>query len=578
MVSSFASKVLTTPPTLLIVMNPSRIATCWAIYILLATNTVPSFAQSQEKSPSESIPTQGLTIVSLTVSPLSRVIPNAILPIRCEVKNNGDQPAVGYLVGRIQGQTGEEDRRRVELAAGEQKQFEVPLRLGSQLPSKSIEVLMTMNVMEGDKEVLLTHDDSSVTRTLRLNVADDRNITATVMDRDPERQAYWRWPRTEPNHGYEMTIGSRVDATLSRQCVVLENEPLPQNAAHWQAINTLVISSPRMFDDAANIAAVQRFLHSGGRVWVMLDTIDTDQVANLLTESQQIETVETVELNQFAVQTFAQQFSKEDRSLNYPNAVTMKRVIQHGGKVTHEVDGWPAAIWMNVGRGELLLTTLDSSAWLRQRSTHANPNPAYQSPFSMHVWATALAHQFHSANAAKPANLSESTYPVDRIGNPVVSRSVVSAVLLGFCLSLVALGAWRIFRGQLNWLGALIPLFAVCASTPLVIASLMQRREIPPMVSSLQFVQIGAETGTHLQETAAVYNSEPRAMQLAGTSDGIAIPSEQIESGIRCLTTDDFHRWSLKNESWPAALGVTNRRRTCPKSNSLHKQISPRMD
>ncbi len=98
---------------------------------------------------------------------------------------------------RIQGQTGEEDRRRVELDAGEQKQFEVPIRLGSQLPAKAIEVLMTMNVMQGDKEVLLKHDDASVMRTLRLNVAEDRNITATVLDRDPERQAFWRWPRTE---------------------------------------------------------------------------------------------------------------------------------------------------------------------------------------------------------------------------------------------------------------------------------------------------------------------------------------------------------------------------------------------
>ncbi len=45
-----------------------------------------------------------------------------------------------------------------------------------------------------------------------------------------------------------------------------------------------------MFDDAANIAAVQQYLHGGGRVWVMLDTIDTDLVANLLSDQQQIET------------------------------------------------------------------------------------------------------------------------------------------------------------------------------------------------------------------------------------------------------------------------------------------------
>ncbi len=54
------------------------------------------------------------------------------------------------------------------------------------------------------------------------------------------------------------------------------------------------------------------------------------------------------------------------------------------------------------------------------------------------------------------------------------------------------------------------------------------------------------------QEIVAVYNSEPRAMQLTGTRDGIAIPSEKIESGIRSLTMTDFHQWTLANQSWPA--------------------------
>ncbi len=42
-------------------------------------------------------------------------------------------------------------------------------------------------------------------------------------------------------------------------------------------------------------------------------------------------------------------------------------------------------------------------------------------------------------------------------------------------------------------------------------------------------------------ESAAVYSNEPREMMLTGSGDGIAIPSEQIESGIRSITTDDIH-------------------------------------
>ncbi len=55
---------------------------------------------------------------------------------------------------------------------------------------------MSMNVMQGGSEVMLTHDDATVMRTLQISVAQDRNITATVMDKDPEEQVYWRWPPT----------------------------------------------------------------------------------------------------------------------------------------------------------------------------------------------------------------------------------------------------------------------------------------------------------------------------------------------------------------------------------------------
>ncbi len=277
-----------------------------------------------------------------------------------------------------------------------------------------------------------------------------------------------------------MTIGSRVDATLSRQSVVLENEPLPHNSAEWQAINTLVISSPRLFEDAANIAVTQQYLRGGGRVWVVLDNIDTDLASSLLSENQQLETVETVQLNRFTVETFAQNFSVEDRSVERPESVTMKRVIQHGGKVTHEVDGWPAAIWMKVGRGELLLTTLSSSAWLRRRQTFLNPDPAYQSPFSMQGLATALALQFHSANAAKPTNVTESSYPVDRIGNPVVSRSVVNCCVTRILPLLSCPWGMAFLRWRIELARRTHTVNGSWRFDPLGLGLLMQRRDIPP--------------------------------------------------------------------------------------------------
>ena len=494
----------------------------------------------------------GLSITGLTIPPQARVVPSGVLIIRCEVTNAGKTSASGYLVGQITGQTGEEDRRRIELAAGDVKIFDMQLRLANVLPNPNVEVVATLNVMRGDREVMVQNNDQTIKRTLSLPVQQEINITAISMEPEPPEALYWRWPETKPYFTYEFVSASRVDAGLTRRSVVLDSEPLPLNLADWKSINLLIVSGPDVFEDAANIEVMQRFLQSGGRIWIMLDVIDTDAISELLPEHFQIETVSTVDMNRFEIEVSNHSFAQQDRMVDSDEYIRMKRVVHQGGEVTHSVDGWPAAIWINAGRGKLLLTTVSGAGWLEPRKEQKSLDPAEQSTYTMPMWATGFANEIHNPKSQRPLNLGEEPYPIDRIGNPVVSRSLVAFILLAFCGSLIALGCWHFLGNGSNRLGVIAPSLAIVASIPLVVTAMLQRRDIPTMSTSLQFVDIDYATGSYLREGAAVYSNDSRSMELTAKGDGLAIPSSNIETGIRSVVTDDFQSWRMTNTAWPA--------------------------
>ena len=489
---------------------------------------------------------------ALTVTPLSRIAPGGVLSIRCFVANSSDTPASGYLVGRIDTQVGVEDRRRVELPAGGEGIFDVHLRLGNTLPPSAVDITMTMNVMQGGREVLAYRDNEPVTRKLHLPISDEKNITAISLNREPDAEVYWRWPPAKDYHSYEFVIGSRIDARLTRQCAVLDGEPFSLNRIDWSNVNSLVVAQDDVFDDLASVAMMQQFLQSGGRVWIMLDHIDTSLLRDLLDEDQQIETVDTVLLNRFEVEVADQSFELRDRIFESVDPIPMKRVVQEGGQVYQTIDGWPAAVWMPVGSGELVLTCLGSAGWLQPREAQFSGDPRFQAPFTLPMWANPFAQRMHNNKPKQPLTLAKATYPIDRIGNPVVPRSFVAMVLMLFCASLVALAGWRFAGGQIKWLGLVIPAVAGAASLPLLITSMLQRKEIPPMQTTLQFAQIDPRAGMHLRESAAIYTDQSQAMELTGDRDGLAFTSESIDSGIRTLVEDDFQQWRLSNTAWPA--------------------------
>lgn len=516
---------------------------CWLFSVGIAREPIASSVAS--------VPGATLALDSLGISPQTYVIPDGVLVLEAMVRNPGTETAQGILVGRIVGNTGNEDRRTVELKAGELKRVELAIRLPSEIAEWDVDIEVTLNIRDGNREVMVYNGDEPIQRRLTLPRQRKSLVTAVAVGREPTPGSPLRWTYPSNFSAYELAIASRVDASLSRQCLDFDSIAFPLNVADWKCIDTLIVASPKVFDDASSVEMIRKFLQSGGRVWVMLDSIETDAVSLLLAENQQCKTIETVELNHFEVQVAGPEVSVSDRTVDVDVPVRFKHVMHTGGRVLHRIGNWPVTIEMPVGKGNLFLSTLEASAWIVPRRTQWSESPWDQSDYEMRGWAKGLANQLHFEKTKLPINLRDASYPISRIGNPVVSRTLVGAILLLFCFTLALSGIWKYRTGDLRSIGWLAPALSCVAVLPLVAAAAFQRKDIPAMVSILQFADFSYPSGGTLHESAAVYDNESRDMELVGQTDGLAEPSNTMTSGIRTVTTSDFQQWKLSNVAWP---------------------------
>lgn len=532
---------------------------CYGVCLLLA-NLLLNSTQAQDASNVQPIPetvvpkpaTKGLILESCGIAPQSNPSPDGILGIRCLVRNTSDTTLTGYLSGRVTGNLFDDDRRRVEVPGNTVRAFELPVRLPSPLPDSGIDASVSLTTIVDGKEVLVLQGEEPASKSVRYWKPGKNPVVAAIaMGREPEPILDWRWGKTELFSTYELAVASRVDAEMSKDCIALEATPFPLSPIDWKALDTVILADPRPLADGATLSVLKDFLHSGGKVWVMLDGIDTAVVEPLLEQHQQCTTIETIELRSFRVDIARRAMSDTDRTVELTDDVPFKCVQTTGASIPHSIDGWPASLIFPIGRGELILTTLHSSAWIQPRRAQWSDDPLFQSDFELRPWAMSLVDIVHTKRAAPLLGVKDIDYPLQRIGNPVLPRRLVISILASFCGALMLYGLWSTWVGQMRGLGWVAPILAVATALPLASMAWMQRKDIPPTVASFQTVQFENPSGGILRESAAVYTPEPAAMSLESNRGGFAHPDRGMQHGVKTLTTEDFQSWKMTNVAWP---------------------------
>ncbi len=499
------------------------------------------------------IAAEGLNLSGLALTPNSRVVPGQVMILMARMENYAGERAAGTVVVSIEELPSLQSARYVMVEPGQSEQFELFIPLPQELAQfERLNLVATVYVRDGDREVILQRDGAPVVNTLRLPVTQGR-VYGMAMEPEAPQYPNWYWPTNPPHRSYELATAARVDAGGTRISATFEMQSLPLNQVQWNGLDLFVIADPAPLRDPAAVQSMCEFIARGGKLWVMLDKVPTALVRPLLGISQMCEEVERVELNDFTIEieSYITQLSEKDRSISSDRDVPMTRIVQSGGRVTHHVDGWPVALSMDIGYGQLLLTTLDSFVWIQPRNEQRSADPYVQSNYQTQTWGTNFAVSTNEPRVDLPLSKIVE-YPLRLIGNPVVPKRWVAIGLMGFCGVLAVLGSWLAYSGRLPVIGVVAPGVAVVASLALLLAASWVRRDIPESVSRLQVVDIGDNGSFALvREQSSVYLSQAANMKLESSVDGVMHSSEAVTSGVRLLVNEDFQKWHVANENWP---------------------------
>lgn len=500
--------------------------------------------------------TDELRFVTIARAPHTRVQPGGIAVLLAKVSNSGSKVAEGTIIASIDGEPVRESARVVRIRPGKALQFPVRIQVPLSIATKdSIEVELTMSVKDGNRDVTLVRNGAPVSHSMKFEVEKTNTLAGLSIDREPPEQPYWYWPPKPGYSTYELAIASRVDSGNTRKTASYSTTPIPLGLGDLASLDVLLISDAAALKDASSREAIERYLHSGGRVWAMVDLFDTRLLRGLMQEGQSCETIGSVEVSKVVVDVRNLQgpLAEVDRTVELIEPFRMKRVVQTGAKVTHFANGWPMILRMPVGYGELVISTLDASAWTKEREEQVNKDPLQQSKYECRTWANQFAASVHDKRPARALQQKAVSYPLDHIGNPVVPRSWVLISLLTFCAAILVAGCLRWVGLDLSWIGIIAPVLACVCGAGLLAASSRVRSDIPESVSRLQLVEFSNDGRfATVREQTAVHLGASRSMQLSSTLDGEAMTSASIATGVARYKEVDHNTWQLGNENWPA--------------------------
>ena len=397
-------------------------------------------------------------------------------------------------------------------------------------------------------ESMATNEFGSMQFDQSFRVAANEPVTAMVADLGSPQAFNSPWSTPQ-----DLVLTGRNDRGLKYNYVLLADPLFPAGEELLESVDQLVIASDRLTADVGGIAAIRRWVASGGRLWIMADRVSPGMVASLLGDEDTFLEVDRVDLSNVHVDTgvWSQTQMPFDRELERP--VRFVRVIAENVDVDFLVNGWPAAFWKTYGEGRILITTLGSDGWLSPRTKSASSNSetkAFETQFVPGAPLSQLALDFFTPHSPPllPRELAENQVR-EMIGYSIPARSLVVGTLGGFTLLLLVLAVFLGRRGRLELMGLAVPALSLLAAGVLMAAGWNNRSTIPASVAMIQVVQgVPGTDEVRTSGLAGVFSKDSQPSKLTGTSGGWMTPEMHgLEGTTRRMVWSDIDTWSWQN-------------------------------
>lgn len=507
----------------------------------------------------------GLELGPVSAGPNAGVRPGSPYFVRVRVSNTSAIQKSGKIVCKFSEYPSEETAYAVQLAAGQSRIFELPLLVPKKLNAEVLHIQVLLLGTEGGREVILEKKGKPMTETLVASVGRESIVAAMAVEPESRTTLQWRWPNYDLYESVEMVLGAKVGAGYSRRMLRIEEEGLP-DAMAWDVVDCLVLADESMLANPVNQSMLKRWILGGGRLWVMLDRVRSEYVTPLLELDQLIATLDETELMSGVVETINSPSLPKDQRLFVPKdqrlfdsvvPLRLKRITQIGGSVTHLLEGWPLAVWYPVGRGEVLVTTMSPRGWIQPRKLTDETTDEKRTAFQIRPWGLELGPRFFQSRASSRivSSMIDSNYPLRQIGNPIISKSIVSWALGSFVGILCGFGLYQWRFGSSSRMGWMAPLLSGLGCVPIVLASLWVRSEIFETSGRLQFVDVAPDgASANIRETTAVYLNDSTNMQLESEIESRVEPIASADLGVRQWIWSDMQKWSWSSQNWPTGV------------------------
>ncbi len=360
----------------------------------------------------------------------------------------------------------------------------------------------------------------------------------------------------EVNWAYDLVVAVRYEQRLSRRLDHLGDHFFAPDDVSLGLLDHLVIADDRVLEDPAGLAAIRRWVHGGGRLWVMASQVHPQVLERILGDEWSFQVVDRVGLTTVRIEPIVEQGMPPRIETEYDQPVDLVRVVASGVEVSYTVNGWPAAFWKPLGAGKILVTTLAPEGWMRARLA-SDPQPAPAGPegpsdsafFPLPPMADLASVLFERKAERKTIAQALEPQAGQYVGYSIPSRGLIVGLLAGLAGAVTLAGLWLARRGTLEHLGWLSPGLAVLIAGVLFVAGGRNRHAIPALEAAVDFVDVIPGTDDVRSEGAvAFYNPESSPAVVGSVRGGRLTPDMTgLEGTTRRMIWTDLDAWHWEN-------------------------------
>ena len=335
---------------------------------------------------------------------------------------------------------------------------------------------------------------------------------------------------------------------LEQNVIIIKPTDLTSHGECLEPLDQLTVTSSDLLHYPDAIDSIRAWLQRGGRLWIRLDRTGIDVTNALLGDALPLSVVGETTTNSVLLTLnpdYRQQsYRTREVERTFDEPIRYVRVVQDGGEVFWNIDGWPVAMRISVGRGTVVVTTVDSSVFCLPLFRAREDAPEFQLIPSAEPMQIAL---FGNRQEPMLRQISVTEQAASVIGYRIPSRFTAIGLTLCFPALLLVVGVWLQRREQGERLILLLPLIAILVAIPAVGLGSVGRGVAPKTVIETALVQSVPGSKRLVSDGyASVFDFGSEALNISGTEGTIVeVDTDPTNRSYRRLvwTGVDISHW-----------------------------------